>query len=69
MEEENSEDMLRMQGVDLPEFSTDDFTDVETRRSSIMLDASLWQILRIRVPWLIVALAGGFLARGVIGVY
>ena len=69
MEEESSEDMLRMQGMDLPELSPDDFTDVETRRSTIMLDASIWQILRIRVPWLIVALAGGFLAGGVIGVY
>lgn len=69
MEEESSEDMLRMQGMDLPELTKSDFTDVETKRSSIMLDASLWQILRIRVPWLIVALAGGFLAGGVIGVY
>lgn len=69
MEEESSEDMLRMQGMDLPELDPGDFTDVETRRSSIMLDASIWQILRIRVPWLIVALAGGFLAGGVIGVY
>ncbi len=69
MEEESSEDMLRMQGMDLPELSKDDFTDIETKRSSIMLDASVWQILRIRVPWLIVALAGGFLAGGVIGVY
>jgi len=69
MEEESSEDMLRMQGMDLPKLEKSDFTDVETKRSSIMLDASVWQILRIRVPWLIVALAGGFLAGGVIGVY
>ena len=69
MEEESSEDMLRMQGMDLPELEPKDFTDIETRRSSIMLDASIAQILRIRVPWLIVALAGGFLAGGVIGVY
>ncbi len=69
MEEESSEDMLRMQGMNLPELTKTDFTDIETKRSSIMLDASLWSILRIRVPWLIVALAGGFLAGGVIGVY
>ena len=69
MEEESSEDMLRMQGMDLPELTKGDFTDIETRRSSIMLDAPIWQILRIRVPWLIVALAGGFLAGAVIGVY
>lgn len=69
IEEESSDDMLRMQGMDLPELTKGDFTDIETRRSSLMLDAPIWQILRIRVPWLIVALAGGFLAGGVIGVY
>lgn len=69
MEEESSEDMLRMQGMNLPEIESGDFTDVETRRSTIMLDAPISQILRIRVPWLLVALAGGFLAGGVIGVY
>lgn len=34
-----------------------------------MLDAPVAQILRIRVPRLIVSLAGGFLAGGVFGVY
>ena len=67
--EESSEDMLRMQGMDLPDISKADFTDVETQRSTLMLDASLSQILQIRVPWLIVALSGGFLAGGVIGIY
>ena len=69
MEEESSEDMLRMQGMTLPELTAADLTDVEEQRSRIMLDASLKDILKIRVPWLIVALAGGFLAGGVIGVY
>lgn len=69
MEEESSEDMLRMQGMRLPELEASDLTDVEEHRSRIMLDASLSDILKIRVPWLIVALAGGFLAGGVIGVY
>ena len=69
VEEESSEDMLRMQGMNLPKIGKADFTDIETRRSTIMLDSSLRSILRIRVPWLIVALAGGFLAGGVIGVY
>ena len=41
--------------------------DVETQRSTIMLDTPLSRILRIRMPWLIVALAGGFLAGGVTG--
>ncbi len=69
IEQESSEDMLRMQGMDLPDLEPGDFTDIETQRSSIMLDAPLSSILRIRVPWLIVALAGGFLAGAVIGVY
>lgn len=69
MEAESSEDMLRMQGMNLPSLKASDLTDVEEQRSRLMLDASLWEILRIRVPWLIVALVGGFLAGGVIGVY
>lgn len=67
--EESSEDMFRMQGMDLPDTPKAGFADVESQRSTLMLDASLWQILRIRVPWLIVALSGGFLAGGVIGLY
>ena len=69
MEAESSEDMLRMQGMNLPELTADDLTGVEEERSRIMLDASIRDILSIRVPWLVVALAGGFLAGGVIGVY
>ena len=69
LEEESSQDMLRMGGMAVPELEVADFTAVETRRSTIMLDAPIASILRIRVPWLIVALAGGFLAGGVIGVY
>ncbi|SNR44037.1 magnesium transporter [Halorubrum vacuolatum] len=69
MEAESSEDMLRMQGMNLPELTADDLTDVEEQRSRIMLDASIKDILTIRVPWLLVALVGGFLAGGVIGVY
>ncbi len=68
VEEELTEDLLRMQGMDLPE-EKGTYTDIETRRSTIMLDAPIFNILRIRVPWLIVALAGGLLAGGVIGVY
>ncbi|AUX09214.1 magnesium transporter MgtE [Halalkaliarchaeum desulfuricum] len=69
MEAESSEDMLRMQGMSLPELKASDLTDVEEQRSRLMLDASLSDILRIRVPWLLVALVGGFMAGGVIGVY
>ena len=69
VEEESTEDFLRMQGMDLPDLEPGDLTEIETRRSSIMLDAPIQAILRIRIPWLVVALAGGFLAGGVIGVY
>lgn len=69
IEQETSEDMLRMQGMRLPELEPEDLTDVEEQRSRLMLEAPFSEILRIRVPWLIVALAGGFLAGGVIGVY
>nr|WP_241431372.1 magnesium transporter [Natronococcus amylolyticus] len=42
------------------------FTDVETARSSAILESSIPKILRLRLPWLIVALAGGLMAGGVI---
>ncbi len=67
VQETLTEDLLKLQGMDLPEPT--DFTEIETKRSTLMLDAPIHQILRIRVPWLVVALAGGFLAGGVIGVF
>ncbi len=58
VEEEASEDILKSAG-----FS---FVDVETARSSAILESSIPRILRLRLPWLLVALAGGLLAGGVI---
>ncbi|RQG96427.1 magnesium transporter [Natrarchaeobius chitinivorans] len=58
VEEEATEDILKSAG-----FS---FTDVEQSRSSAILESSIPRILRLRLPWLIVALAGGLLAGGVI---
>jgi len=69
MEAASSEDMLRMQGMALPDSPKSEFTDIETERSSTLLEASPRQILRIRVPWLIVALGGGLLAGGIIGIF
>ncbi len=69
VEQESSEDMLRMQGMRVPDLEGEDLQKEEEQRSRLMLDASIRDILGIRVPWLIVALAGGFLAGGVIGVY
>ncbi|AFZ72447.1 magnesium transporter [Natronobacterium gregoryi] len=58
VEEEATEDILKSAG-----FS---FADVEKSRSSAILESSIPRILRLRLPWLIVALAGGLLAGGVI---
>ncbi len=61
IEEEASEDMLKMTGLD--------FSDLEVSRSTAMLESGILKILRIHLPWLIVALAGGLVAGGVIGQY
>ncbi|MDQ2052372.1 magnesium transporter [Natronolimnohabitans sp. A-GB9] len=61
VEEEATEDILKSAG-----FS---FADVEETRSSAILESSIPRILRLRLPWLIVALAGGLLAGGVIEAY
>ncbi|WIV68620.1 magnesium transporter [Natrialbaceae archaeon AArc-T1-2] len=61
VEEEATEDILKSAG-----FS---FADVEETRSSLILESSITRILRLRLPWLIVALAGGLLAGGVIEAY
>ncbi|ELY59888.1 MgtE integral membrane protein [Natronococcus amylolyticus DSM 10524] len=58
VEEEATEDIMKSAG-----FS---FTDVETARSSAILESSITKILKLRLPWLIVALAGGLMAGGVI---
>ncbi len=58
VEEEATEDILKSAG-----FS---FADVEQSRSSAILESSIPKILRLRLPWLVVALAGGLLAGGVI---
>lgn len=61
MEEEATEDILKSAGFT--------FADIEVSRSAAILESSIPQILRIRIPWLLLALAGGLLAGGVIEVY
>ncbi|WP_049888657.1 magnesium transporter [Natronococcus occultus] len=61
VEEEATEDILKSAGFT--------FTDVEVSRSSAILESSISRILRLRMPWLLVALAGGLLAGGVIEAY
>lgn len=58
VEEEASEDILKSAGFT--------FTDVEASRSAAILESSTSRILRLRMPWLLVALAGGLLAGAVI---
>ncbi|MES3161565.1 MAG: magnesium transporter [Halorubrum sp.] len=61
MEEEASEDILKSAGFT--------FSDIEASRSSAILESSIPRILRLRLPWLLVALGGGLLAGGVIEAY
>ena len=58
VEEEATEDILKSAGFT--------FTDVEASRSTAILESSIGRILSLRMPWLILALAGGLLAGGVI---
>ncbi|OUJ18546.1 Mg/Co/Ni transporter MgtE [Methanonatronarchaeum thermophilum] len=61
VDEEFSEDMYRLAG-----FS---FTEEETARSTAILDSPIKTILKLRIPWLLVALVGGLLAGFVIDTY
>jgi magnesium transporter len=45
------------------------FSDEEVSRSTAILESSIPRILRLRLPWLVVALAGGLLAGSVIEAY
>lgn len=58
VEEEASEDIFKSAG-----FS---FADVESARSETILESSISKIIGLRLPWLILALAGGLLAGLVI---
>jgi magnesium transporter len=58
-EGEFTEDMFRLAGIS--------WSEEEVGRSTRILDASLGQVLKLRLPWLLVALAGGLMAGGVVG--
>ena len=58
LEEEASEDILKSAGFT--------FADIETSRSQLILESSISQILRLRLPWLFIALGGGLMAGFVI---
>ena len=60
IEEEATEDLFKKAG--LLEIRED-----ETYRSAKLIDANVPTVLRIRLPWLMIALVGGLMAGGVIG--
>lgn len=43
-----------------------EFSNKETDRSRILVSGSLWEIWKVRVPFLLITLAGGMIAGGVI---
>ncbi len=58
-EGEFTEDMYRLAGIN--------WSEEEVGRSFTILEASLSKVLKLRLPWLLVALAGGLMAGGVVG--
>lgn len=60
-EEEATEDIMKSAG-----FS---FMDIESSRSEAILESSIARILRLRLPWLFIALAGGLMAGFVVEGY
>jgi magnesium transporter len=58
-EGEFTEDMYRLAGIT--------WSEEEEGRSVRILEANLPQVLRLRMPWLLVALAGGLMAGMVVG--
>lgn len=56
IEEETSEDILKQAGISSKEY----------RKSSHVLNTSILEAVRIRLPWLLFALGGGMVAGGVI---
>ncbi len=59
VEQEATEDIFRKTGLSV--------ADTEMLRSERIVNASLSQVLKLRMPWLLVVLVGGLLAGGVIG--
>lgn len=59
VEDEATEDILKRAGLT--------FMDVEAARSTAILESSIPRVIRLRMPWLVLALVGGLLAGAVIG--
>ncbi len=63
IEEESTEDLFKMAGLIEQGEDNDEF------RSARLIQSDLGTILRIRLPWLLLALVGGMIAGGVIGAF
>ena len=60
LEEESTEDMFGKAGIT-------DLSKNEAVMSEVVVEGSLWQIWKVRMPFLLLTSAGGFLAAGVMG--
>ncbi|MDR0766891.1 MAG: magnesium transporter [Methanosarcinales archaeon] len=60
LEEESTEGMFSKAGIA-------DLTKNEAAKSEVLVSGSVWSIWKVRLPFLILTLAGGLLAGGVIG--
>ncbi len=63
IEEESTEDLFKMAGLIEQGEDNDEF------RSARLIQSDLGTIIRIRLPWLLLALVGGMIAGGVIGAF
>ncbi len=63
LEDEASEDIFKKAGFQV------DISPNQISRSNMILNSSIFDIIKIRLPWLIVALIGGLLAGEVIHVF
>lgn len=63
IEEESTEDLFKMAGL------LERGEDSDEYRSARLIHSNLATIIRIRLPWLVLALVGGMIAGGVIGAF
>lgn len=62
LERETSEDIYRSVGIL-------SFEGQEAERSDLLIKGPVWRIWLVRIPFLVIALIGGMLAGGVMGIY
>jgi magnesium transporter len=65
LDEEATEDILKSAGLS----GVRKGDDGESERSRVMVEGSMWEVWKVRVPFLLVAMVGGLLAGTVIDVF